>query len=161
VNPKAAGLYVLGGAAVMLYLERFTKVKDPGSAQRIFIPEEREFQQNKPAFQRDLQPSAAAPRPAPMLVRDSPINVVPGQTYHVTLVTHRAANVASEGQVVREAQNRGFTNVSVSKGKPVGWPGSMNGDWYVSALYAGGPKTQARTEGGILGSVDVVEVWQG
>ncbi len=155
MTPRSAVLMLLGGAVGMVVLEKVTKRKDPGRATPIFVPDA-----PLPSLSAQGQPQAS-PSAAPVLVQGDPIPILPGQPYRVTLVTHRGANVASEGQVRAEAQKRGFVNVIASKGKPAGWPGAANGDWFVSATYAGAPRTQARSEGGFLGSVDVVEVWQG
>jgi hypothetical protein len=150
MTPRSACLALLGGAVGLVFLERLTKHKDPGKATPIFVP--------------DIPDLSSPPslKPPPVLVQGDPIPIVPGQAYHVSLVTHRVAtSLATEDRVRTEAEKRGFIGVSVSKGKPPGWPGTASGDYYVSATYAGAPKSQPRTEGNFLGSVDVVEVWQG
>lgn len=163
MTPKSATLWLIGGAIGMVVLEKLSKHKDPGKATVIVLPGD---PITPPTGLTPISPSGGAPVQAtaqpPMLVQANPIPVAPGQRYRVTLVTHGAASaLATDARVISEAQSRGFTNVSASKNKPAGWPGSANGDYYVSATYSGAPKTQARTEGNFLGSVDVAEVWLG
>lgn len=155
MTPRSAMLALIGGAFGLVLLQKLMKHHDPGKATPLFVPQE---DTDTPGVSlRPITPQVSRPT----LVQGDPVTLFPGQPYHVTLVTHRLANAASVSQVIGEAQKRGFTNLSVSKDKPAGWPGTATGDYYVSGLYSGPMKTQSRSEGNIAGSVDVVEVWMG
>ncbi len=150
MEPRNAGLLVLGGAAVLLFLERFTKVKNPGTAERIFVPDSPGTAGPQPP-----PPAFSSPRQAPA----GPVQVSPGILYRVTVnIAFPLSIVASVSKAVAEAQKRGFSNVSVTQSKPPGWPGA-SGDYYVTGTYAGAPKFMARSEAG--GQATVVDVWEG
>ncbi len=152
MNPKTAGLLIAGGAITMVLLERFTKVKNPGSAERIFIPDDPVAPTAGP---QPPPPAFSGPRQAP----PGAIQVHPGILYRVSVnIAFPLSLVASVSKAVREAQNRGFTNVSVSQSKPPGWPGA-SADYYVTGTYAGAPKFMGRSEAG--GQAQVVDVWEG
>ncbi len=151
MNPRTAGLFVAGGAIALFYLERFTKVKNPGEATRIFVPEEQPVtvgpQPPPPAF--------AGPRQAP----PGPIQVSPGILYRATVnISWPLSMAASTTKAVKEAISRGFTNVSATQTMPLGWPGAK-GDYYITATYVGAPKFMDRSEA--AGQAKVIDVWQG
>ena len=138
----------------MVLLERFTKVKNPGSAERIFVP-----------FIPDVQAPAtsfAVPATAPAGPRQlppGPVQAIPGALYRATVnVSFPLSIAASASKVSSEAQKQGFTGVSVSSSKPAGWFGS-SGDYYVSGTYVGQPKVVDRSAAG--GQVKIIDVWQG
>jgi len=152
MKPASAGLLVIGGAALALYLERFTKVKDPGRATPIFIPD-------LPA------PGLAGPQPPPPAFaqpRQMPsgaVQMTPGVLYRATVnVSFPLSLAASVDKATREAISQGFTNVSVTRSPPPGWPGAR-GDYYVTAMYSGAPRFIDRSAAG--GQVKVTDVWQG
>ena len=106
-------------------------------------------------------PAPALPgQPAkPRLMTESPLRLVPGRRYGVSLDTPALIPV-SNNTVKGVAENRGFTNVDVSSKPPPGWPGNTkksDADTWVVALYVGEPRTQARSESG----VDIVEAFEG
>lgn len=152
MNPRTAGLLVAGGAIAMVFLERFTKVKNPGSAERIFVPD-------LPA------PAAAGPQPPPPAFATlsqapgGPVQVSPGILYRATVnVSFPLSIAASTSKATAEAQKQGFTNVSVTTSPPAGWPGAK-GDYYVTAVYSGQPRFIDRSAAG--GQVKVTDVWRG
>lgn len=153
MNPRTAGLLVAGGAITLFYLERFTKVKSPGSAERIFIPED--IPQPGAVGPQPPPPAFASPRQSP----PGPVQVSPGILYRVTVnVAFPLSLAASTSRATAEAQSRGFTNVNVTRTMPPGWPGAR-GDYYVTATYSGAPKFIDRSAAG--GQVTVTDVWQG
>lgn len=155
MTPKTAGLYIVGGAIAMVFLERFTKVKDPGKATRIFIPETPATPAPNAVGPQPPPPSFAGPRQAP----PGPIQVNPGILYRATVnIAFPLSLAASTSKAVGEAQKRGFTNVSATKTRPADWPGA-SGDYYVTATYSGAPKFMDRSEAG--GQAKVIDVWQG
>jgi len=151
MNPRTAGLLVAGGAIAMVFLERFTKVKNPGSAERIFVPD-------TPATSVGPQPPPP-PAAGPLQAPSGPIQVTPGVLYRATVnVSFPLSIAASPSKASAEAQKQGFTNVAVRQSKPAGWPGA-SGDYYVTAVYSGQPRFIDRSAAG--GQVKVTDVWQG
>ena len=102
-------------------------------------------------------PSGGVVRAVERLGAD-PIPLVTGATYAGAIVTHRGANAAGHDAVVSAAAKRGFADV-VASDRPIdGWPWTTSdADWYVVAKYTGAPHAQPRSEGGVLGSAEVVE----
>ncbi len=152
MTPRTAGLLIAGGALTMLYLERFTKVKNPGSAERIFVAD-------------DLAPTRIGPQPpapafaGPRQLPPGPIQATPGMLYRATVrVSFPLSMMASASKTQGEAQKRGFSNVSVTTSPPPGWPGAK-GDYYVTGVYQGVPKFMDRSAA--AGQVNVIDVWQG
>jgi len=102
--------------------------------------------------------SNGAGGPVPVV---GPLVVEPGRTYFAVVTTHGAANVATSAQVEAYARKRGFADVAVFTDRPVAWPGSDEGDFYVRATYVAPVGREfPRHEGGFLGSGDVSDVWR-
>lgn len=77
------------------------------------------------------------------------------------LGTHgTVAAAANAANVEAEARKRGFTDVVVFVQRPAAWPSSAAGDYYVRAV-AGKAQTVDRHTSVFLGSVDVIDAWQG
>jgi hypothetical protein len=114
-----------------------------------------------PAFHPAVVPIAPPPVvQAPRQVSDSPLTPEAGHLYRVVVnVSFPASLAAGVSDVKRQAEKNGFQDVAVSKTKPSGWPGSVNGDYYVTATYAGGPASLARSYLG--GEVSIKDVWEG
>lgn len=135
----------------MVYLERFTKVKDPGRATPIFVPDE-------------LPPaSAVGPQPPPTMgprqAPPGPIQAIPGVLYRASVdIKFPLSVVASVSKAQAEAIKRGFANVSVTTSRPAGWPGA-SASYYVTGTYMGPPKFMERSEAG--GQAKVVDAWLG
>ena len=112
-----------------------------------------------------VPPPQPAPQPQPAPARptliNGPLQAIPGRVYHATVdISAPASWAASTESVHSQATKAGFTNVTVDEGrKPAGWPGTRSGDYYVSAVYSGAPKTMDRSYLG--GQVKIVEVWEG
>ena len=73
-------------------------------------------------------------------------------------VSFPASLAADVNKVKREAEKKGFQNLSVSKQRPGGWPGA-NGSYYVTGTYGGGPAAMERSYAG--GQVSIKDVWEG
>jgi len=115
---------------------------------------------NPPAFHPAVVPPPPPAVQAPRQVSDSPLSPEPGHLYRVVVnVNFPASLAAGVSDVKRQAEKNGFQDVVVAKTKPAGWPGSVNGDYYVTATYAGGPASLARSYLG--GEVSIKDVWEG
>jgi hypothetical protein len=115
-----------------------------------------------PVFQPAVVPAIVpvAPPAVPRQIPDSPLTPEAGRLYRVVVnVNFPASLAAGVSDVKRQAEKSGFQDVLVSKTKPQGWPGSVNGDYYVTATYAGGPASMARSYLG--GEVAIKDVWEG
>jgi pimeloyl-ACP methyl ester carboxylesterase len=110
-----------------------------------------------------VSPPVPGPAPLPLpprQINEATLTPQAGRLYHVTVdVNFPASLAANASDVKHQAEKNGFENVNVSKTKPVGWPGSTSGDYYVTATYAGGPLVMERSHGG--GQVKIKDVWEG
>jgi hypothetical protein len=104
---------------------------------------------------------APAPVPAPPHEITGNLNAVPGRLYRATVNLRPPISwVANTDKVHSQAVSQGFTDVVVQSGrKPPGWPGRQDGDYYVTGVYSGAPKTMADSYAG--GEVKIIEVWEG
>lgn len=140
MTPIIASLVLVGGG----YLLVKTKAKPPGQAQRIIIPD--------------------TPGPVPVVPVQprqlSTLSLFPGRLYRAVVnVSAPMSWLASVNKVREHAMKAGFSNVSVSEGRPANWPGGITGDYYVSGVYQGAPKVFERSHGG--GQVKIVDGWEG
>lgn len=148
------GVFVLGAVGAALYLLR-SKGFPPPSAPATVDPN---------AGPRYVPPSPSMPAPAPGPTGPRQLGggflpVTPGGNYRATVVTRAPLSwLANKDKVRSQAESKGFRNVVVSTSKPAGWPGSLVGDYYVSATYQGAPTSMERTYAG--GQVNIVDAWQ-
>jgi len=172
-------LTVSGGLGVALLLRAWAKAKDEtdratlrklaqeaGAAQisrdiASKIARNRELPHDSlPSFIQPSQPAQPAPPAAPRQIQDSTLAPVAGRMYRVVVnVNFPASLAAGVSDVKSQAEKNGFQNVVVSKTMPAGWPGGVTGDYYVTAIYAGGPVDMARSYLG--GEVVIKDVWEG
>lgn len=114
-------------------------------------------------------PYAVTPKPeipkkpetpaGPVLLTANPVPVFPGRKYRVILsVGFPFSMLANQEAVRKEAQALGFTDVKVFKDRPLDFPGSRQGDYYVEAKWGGGGTTLARPT---VPGIGLVEVWEG
>jgi len=111
------------------------------------------------------QPGAMTPPPSAHQIT-GPLVAQPGKFYSVVVETTGALNLgASESAIASKATDLGFKSVQVFRQKPPGWPGRVNGQWYVAGTFgASAPKTLDRTVSvgpwGLGGHVNVLDVWE-
>lgn len=109
-------------------------------------------------------PPEVKPKPGPqpgesVLLTANPVPVVTGRKYRVVLsVGFPFSMGANQESVRKEAQDLGFTDVKVFTDRPVDFPGSRQGDYYIEARWGGGGTTLARPT---IPGIALVEVWEG
>lgn len=101
--------------------------------------------------------SAPPPPPKPRLMTETPLPLVSGRRYGVSL---DMPAVFSDGMAKSAAGSLGFNNVDVYDKPPPGWPGNTgksNANTWVVGFYSGPPTTMPRSKMG----VDVIEAFEG
>lgn len=108
-------------------------------------------------------PTSIPPAPLkPQLMTGNVLQVFPGRRYGIALDTPGALPTP-DSSVKAKAAEFGFTNVDVFDDPPPGWPGRQesDADTYVVGFYTGAPRTFPRSFPTKVGSIDVVEAWEG
>jgi hypothetical protein len=108
-------------------------------------------------------PTVTPPAPSkPQLMTGPTLQVFPGRRYGVALDTPGALPTP-DSKVKEKAAALGFTNVDVFDEPPKGWPGMMksDADTYIVGFYSGQPKSLPRSHDTPVGSIDVIEAWEG
>ncbi len=95
----------------------------------------------------------------PVLLTTNPIPVTRGKGYRVVLSVGFPFNlIANQDSVRSQAQVLGFTDVKVFKDRPLDFPGSRQGDFYIEGKWGGTGSTIARPN---IQGIHIVEVWEG
>ena len=143
------GLLVLGGIGLHLLGKRLNK--SPGQAERIYIPD---------GGGGTVPPGPPGPPvfTAPQHLSLSNLFLQPGRSYKAVVnVSFPLSLAANATKVVGQAQKQGFAGVNVSESMPQGWPGSTQGDYYITGTYSGPPMAMASSHA--AGQVTIVDAW--
>ena len=113
----------------------------------------------------DGAPSTSPPPAPPVHVTThvtGALRVATGKRYRVVVVTKGSVSAGASASAVKsKAESEGFQDVVVKTDMPPGWPGSVRGEYYVDGIYNRNPRTFERKTNVFLGSVSIIDAWEG